>query len=908
MPDQQLGIVMTLLSVLMVLFTGMIRAQPGDLTVTGLKVEYMSNPVGIDEHRPRLSWKLQTRQRNTRQTAYRLQVSETGKFSADGILWDTGRVSSDRSVHLAYRGPDLESGKRYFWRVQTWDNHGNRSGWSDPAFWEMGLLTPGDWAATWIEPGLEQDTTRPQPAPMLRREFQLDGNVRRARAYVTSHGLYEMKINGQNVGNQLFTPGWTSYHNRLQYQTYDVTDLLSSGDNAVGVTLGNGWFRGWIGFSNQRNFYGTRLALLVQIEVTYADGTTELITSDGSWKASTGPIRMSDIYDGEVYDATMEKKGWTNAGYDDSNWTPVRTARHGKVHLAAPDAPPVRKIQELHPVEILTTPEGDTVVDMGQNMVGWIRLRTNGPRNHIITLHHAEVLDKEGNFYTENLRAAEQKVTYILNGGGDEVYEPHFTFQGFRYVKVEGYPGELTKDDLVGVVIHSDMEPTGHFETSSALVNQLQHNIVWGQKGNFLDIPTDCPQRDERLGWTGDIQVFAQTACYNMDAAGFLDKWLQDLEADQREDGAVPYVIPNVLGENAVGASGWGDASVIVPWTLYQAYGDERILQQQYDSMKQWVEFMRERAQADSTTYLWDNNFTFGDWLSFNSDASDYPGAYTDKELISTAFFARSTELLHKTAVILGRNEDAMRYTGLHEAIKDAFQVEYVTMSGRVLSNTQTAYLLALQFDLLPEDFEHAAIRYLLADIRERGHHTTGFLGTPHLNPVLSQYGYDQQAYELLLRTEYPSWLYPVTMGATTIWERWDGIKPDSTFQDPGMNSFNHYAYGAIGEWLYKTVAGIEPAEPGYRTMAIKPTPGGGFTHVRSIKETMFGTTASEWNFTGDRFSMRVEVPVNTTAEVTLPNAAGKEVISGGEELSDGNGINTSEEQNEDLVLDLGSG
>lgn len=896
--------------VIVFLFICNANAQTGDLNIHDLKVEYFTNPIGLGDSEPRLSWKINSSQRNTLQTAYQVQVSGTDNFSGDNLIWDTGKTNSGASIHVRYQGPELESRQRYYWRVRIWDNHGNSTGWSDVAFWEMGLLQPSDWQADWIEPGLDQDTTKPQPSPMLRTEFTLDGEIQKARAYVTSHGLYEMKLNGQRVGDQLFTPGWTSYHKRLQYQTYDVTDLLKSGENAVGVTLGDGWYRGWIGFSNQRNFYGTDLALLSQIEVTYADGSTEIITTDDTWKASTGPIRMSDIYDGEVYDATMEKPGWANSGYNDNSWRSVRSAEHGKENLLAPEGPPVRKIQELQPVEILTTPEGDTVVDMGQNMVGWIRLKANGPRGTKITLEHAEVLDKSGNFYTANLRAAAQKDTYILKGEGEEMFEPHFTFQGFRYVKVEGYPGELTKEDLTGVVIHSDMEPTGHFETSNPLINQLQHNIVWGQKGNFLDVPTDCPQRDERLGWTGDIQVFAQTACYNMDAAGFLSKWLGDVEADQLDNGSVPFVVPNVLGENAAGASGWADASVIVPWTVYQAYGDKRILQVQYESMKGWVEYMRQRARQDSTTYLWDNNFTFGDWLSFNSESSDYPGAYTDKELISTAYFARSTELLRRSAEILGKQKDAKDYAALHENIKEAFQQEYMTPNGRVMSNTQTSYLLALQFDLLPDDLEHDAAKYLVADLEQRNHHTTGFLGTPHLNPILSQYGYDEQAFELLLNKDYPSWLYPVTMGATTIWERWDGIKPDSTFQTPSMNSFNHYAYGAIGEWLYKSVAGIQSASPGYKEIAIKPTPGGDFTYVRSIQRSMYGDIESAWHVEDGRFTLDVIIPVNTKATVVLPGGAGVEVSESGSPVASSREIGKSniKTSGDDLTVNIGSG
>ncbi|GAA5522118.1 glycoside hydrolase family 78 protein [Aliifodinibius salicampi] len=883
----------------------------GELSVTNLQTEYFENPIGIDQANPRLAWKLKNSERNTLQAAYQIQVAKgENDFSSGNIIWDTGRVESESSIHNVYEGPDLESGQRYYWRVRVWNQNDGVSEWSNTSFWEMGLLNTDDWQFDWIEPGLDQDSSEPQPVPMLRTEFSVPKAIKEARAYVTAHGLYEMEINGEKVGDQVFTPGWTSYNNRLQYQTYDVTEYLQSGDNAIGVMLGDGWYRGYIGFNNQRNYYGENLALLAQIKITYEDGTTETFGTDDSWKATTGPILKSDIYNGEAYDARLEKEGWANPGYDDRNWIGVRVVSdsESKEQLVAPEGPPVRKIQELRPVEILRTPEGDTVVDMGQNMVGWIRLKVSGSAGTKVTMEHAEVLDKDGNFYTENLRAANQINTYTLKGEGEEVWEPRFTFQGFRYVKVEGYPGELTKDGVTGVVIHSDMEPTGHFESSNPLINQLQHNIVWGQKGNFLDVPTDCPQRDERLGWTGDIQVFAGTACLNMDAAGFLTKWLRDLKADQLSNGSIPHVVPNVLGEDWAGAAGWADAGVIVPWTMYQSYGDKRILETQYESMKEWVEFMREEAQSDETTYLWDNTFTFGDWLSFNSDASDYPGAYTDKELISTAYFARSTDLLHRTAEILGNNEDAKEYANLLEQVKKAFQREYITASGRVMSNTQTAYLLALKFGLLPDSLEQDAVGHLVEDINERGHLTTGFLGTPHLNPILSEYGHDKEAYKLLNRKEYPSWLYPVTIDATTIWERWDGIKPDSSFQNPGMNSFNHYAYGAIGEWLHKNVAGIKAEAPGYKKITIAPQIGGNLTHARSLLNTMYGRVESDWTIDGDQFFHTVTIPANTRATVTFLNTTPDSITEGGKDLTDTEGIHGIEKKGDNVEVKIGSG
>jgi alpha-L-rhamnosidase len=886
-----------------------------DLKVGALRTEYKENPLGVDARKPRLGWRLQSAARGVTQSAYEVRVARTerGVRAGSDLVWDSGRVASDESTQRAYEGSPLQSGRRYYWQVRVWDGGGRASGWSEPAWWEMGLLEPSDWKAGWIEPDLPEDVSKPGPVPMVRREFKLSGPVERARAYVTSHGLYEMQLNGQRVGDELLTPGWTSYNKRLQYQTYDVTPLLKPGANAVGVFLGSGWYRGdlagWIG---RRNVYGDRVALLMQINVVYKDGREETVGTDGSWKASTGPMVMSEIYHGETYDARLEKAGWSAPGFDDRQWAGVKSAGHRKDDLVAPAGPPVRRIEELKPVRIFKTPGGDTVADMGQNMVGWVRLKADGPSGTTVTLRHAEVLDKRGNFYTANLRSAKATLRYTLKGG-PATFEPHFTFFGFRYVAVDGYPGELTPDSLTGVVIHSDMARAGDLETSKPLVNQLQHNIRWGQKGNFLDVPTDCPQRDERMGWTGDAQVFARTAAFNMDVASFFTKWLRDVAADQFENGSVPFVVPDVLsqpGKPAAGSAGWADAAVIIPWNMYLSYGDRRILEDQYPSMVKWVAYQRSRAGDD---YIWDGDVHFGDWLAYaapDSEARSYPGATTSKDYIATAFFAHSTDLLRRTAEVLGKQDDAARYADLLSRIKSAFRREYVTETGRVGENTQTAYALALEFDLLPESMRASAAKRLADDVRERKHLTTGFLGTPYLCHVLSRYGHLDVAYYLLNHEEYPSWLYPVKQGATTIWERWDGQKPDGTFQDVGMNSFNHYAYGAIGEWMYRVMAGIEidDATPGYKHILLQPQPGGGFTSVKASHDTPYGKVSSAWTRQGGRFELAVDVPANTRATVRLPKAQLANVTESGRALASGDGITGQRQDGNAVVVELASG
>jgi len=881
------------------------------LRVHHLRCEYKVNPLGMDVKKPRLSWELTSSEKGVLQASYEVRVTAVPSGSAQPrVVWESGKVASDASNQVAYSGEPLQSGGAYSWQVRVTDNHGHLSGWSETATWEMGLLADNAWKAQWIAPNLKEDEDKSNPSPMLRREFTVGKKIARARLYASAMGLYELHLNGERVGDQYFTPGWTSYDFRYQYQTYDVTKLLKNGPNCLGAILGDGWYRGVLLWKPQRNNYGTKLALLAQLVITYQDGTQEFVLSDSHWKASTGPILASDIYNGENYDARLERMGWSLPGFDDRDWQSVSPLEQTGRKLVAPAGPPVQAIEEIKPVKVFKTPAGDTVLDMGQDMVGWVRFRLTAPAGANVTLRHAEVLDKEGNLYTANLRGARQTIQYTAKGGGTEEFAPHFTFQAFRYVAVSGWPGEVRPEDFTGVVVHSAMRPTGSFETSDPLLNQLEHNILWGQKGNFLDVPTDCPQRDERLGWTGDAQVFAPTASFNFDTAGFYTKWLRDVALDQEDDGGVPFVVPNALSHKTrkgeADSAGWADVAVVLPWTVYQAFGDQRILEEQYSSMKAWVEYMRRQA---GESYLWTSGFSFGDWLAFATTRSDYPGATTDKDFIQTAYYAYSTTLLAKAAAVLGKKEEAAEYRQLAEKIKASFQKEFVTPGGRLSPNTQTAYAMALEFDLLPEAMRKTAAARLAEDVRRFQHLTTGFLGTPLLCHALSDNGYLDEAYMLLNRKDYPSWLYPVTRGATTIWERWDGIKPDGSFQDPGMNSFNHYAYGAIGEWMYRVVAGIglDEDKPGYKHILIAPQPGGGLSRARASVDTIYGRVSAEWEISAGKFKLNVELPPNTTATVRIPKANSAEVLESGRALARPEFTATRQDRDA-TVVEIGSG
>ncbi|NQX71796.1 family 78 glycoside hydrolase catalytic domain [Paenibacillus alba] len=880
--------------------------------ITNLTCEYLVNPVGLDMRAPRFTWQIITDKKQTLQSAYHIQVSDVANcFDASHLLWDSGVVQSSQSVLIVYQGEELRSRQRYYYRINAWDQTGLEIGWSGTAFWEMGMLSEWDWTAQWITPDAASIDPQDKAAFYLRKTFKVQKQIHKAMIYATSLGLYELELNGARVGNLEFTPGWTSYRHRLQVQAYEVTDsLLQEESNAIGAVLANGWYKGNLAWKDQHDIFGDRRALLLQLHIDYADGTSEVIVSDESWRASTGAIRMSELYHGETYEAALELVDWSLPVYREESWSAVAVLAHPKSILVMQESEPMRVIESLLPVEVLATPSGETVLDFGQNMVGKVHLRLNLPAGTCIQLFHAEVLDQEGNFYTANLRSAKQTVTYTCKGGGEESYEPHFSFQGFRYVKVEGWPQDAAfeAERFTGHVIHTDMVPKGSFECSHPLLNKLQMNIVWGQRGNFLDVPTDCPQRDERLGWTGDAQVFIRTAAYNYGIARFFSKWLRDLKADQREDGAVPFVVPHVLGDEEYASSAWGDAAVICPWTLYQVYGDKRVLEEQYESMKAWITYMRNQGENE---YLWNTGFHFGDWLGLDAKEGSYVGA-TPKDLIATCFYAHSTSLFVKTAEVLGRTEDVAECSELYAHIVEAFTEEFITPSGRLAAHTQTAHVLPLMFGLVSGSVRERLARTLADYVIEQNYHlTTGFVGTPYLCQVLSDNGYHDVAVKLVLQEDYPSWLYSVHKGATTIWEHWDGIKPDGSFWSADMNSYNHYAYGSIGDWLYRTVAGLDSddQEPGYKRVQFRPRTDSGLDYARASFDSDYGPIRSEWKKEKEGVVVyEFELPPNTTGVAALRGALLTTATINGQKISQAADILSVVESDGVLKVELGSG
>jgi alpha-L-rhamnosidase len=819
-----------------------------------------------------LSWRTETDTRDWYQAAYEIEAVDR---DTDVPLWRSGRVESGESHLVAWDAPDLSSRQRIRWRVHVEGVDGSRAT-SDWDTFELGLVDPHDWSAGFVVPDSITADDPAQPVAYLRREFDAPATVERARLHISALGVYEAECNGAPVGDHVLAPGWTAYQHRLRVETFDVTGVLRAGErNAIGVVLADGWYGERYGFGGDRHrIYGDELAILAQLEIVDQDGALHRVASDTAWRSAVGPIVSSGIYAGESYDARRELGAWSQPGFDDSAWHSVHEHSGQRGVLVGRAGPPVRRIEAVAPVAIVTSPGGRTIVDFGQNLVGRARIRVAGAAGARVTLRHAEVLE-DGELCTRILRHAHATDHYTLRGGESEEWEPRFTFHGFRYAEIVGWPGgEPTADDVVAVVCHSDIERTGWFECSDERVNQLHENIVWGMRGNFLDVPTDCPQRDERMGWTGDINVFAPTASFLFDVNGFLASWLADLAAEQSDDGAVPFVVPDVLqreGRRPAPAV-WGDAAVVVPWVLFERYGDIGVLQQQYASMRAWVEHLATRAGRARAL---SRGFQFGDWVDPAAPPDQPAAARTDPYLVAQGAFCHSLVLTARTAAELGHGADVRRYERLGTQARRAFAREYVTPNGRLASDAQTAYAIAIAWDLIPGDpaRDHAGER--LSDLvsHEGFRIGSGFVGTPIVCDALCDTGHADVAYALLEQTECPSWLYPVMQGATTIWERWDSLRPDGSINPGEMTSFNHYALGAVGDWLHRTVAGLAPAAPGYRTIAVRISPGGSLRHARASHRTPYGLAASAWRI-GESGEIEVEVtvPPNTTAVVELPD------------------------------------
>jgi len=851
------------------------------VTPSSPRFEHHRVARGIGEAAPRLSWKT-VAANGWRQSAYEIETTR------GSVVTTSGRIESDESVLVPWVGAPLASRESASVRVRVFgsDTH---SDWSEPATVEAGLLDPSDWVAapvagSWPE-DLESDVRRP---PLVRREFATSGTIAKARLYATAHGLYEVELNGTRVGDDALSPGWTVYGERLRYYTYDVTDLLVDGANAIGSWLGDGWYRGRLGWRGGfRNLFGSDLSLIAQLEITYTDGRRETIATDESWRASTGPIVASGLYDGETYDARDEQRGWSSAGFDDTAWTAVAVGTRNPATLVAPQGPPVRCTQEVTAVSVLTTPSGKKVLDLGQNLVGRLRIRVSGKSGDTVTIRTAEVM-QHGEIYTRPLRDAKSTDIYTLRGDDAEEWEPRFTIHGFRYAEITGWPGDIeaaaAAGDIVARVYHTDLERTGWFDSSNPQVNRLHENVLWGMRGNFVDLPTDCPQRDERVGWTGDIQVFAPTASFLYDVSGMLSSWLKDVAVEQLPDGTIPWYVPVIPAHHMwtpirPGAV-WGDAAVLTPWVLYERFGDAGVLAAQYDSARKWVDLVDRLAGDD---HLWNEGFQLGDWLDPAAPPQDPADATTDKYLVATAYFAWSTRHLAQMAEILGKNEDAAHYGALAAAIRTAFAAEYLLPDGRMTSDAQTAYSLAIQFDLIEDAAMRAAAGERLAQLVAEADNriATGFAGTNLVSDALTRSDAIDTAYNLLLEEECPSWLYAVNKGATTIWERWDSMLPDDTVNPGTMTSFNHYALGAVADWLHRVVAGIAPATPGYRTIRFAPRPGGGFTRASAEHETPYGRASIQWYLTEGMLKVDVVVPTGADAIVHLPGADPVTVGSG---------------------------
>ncbi len=941
-------------------------ADAAGLKPTRLRCEYLENPLALGESKPRLEWLVASDAPAQRQTGFQIQVGSDAKLLRSGKadMWDTGKVDSGVTSQIVYEGKVLTSRQRCYWRVRVWDAQGKVSRWSTPAVWRMGLLQPADWQAEYIS---YRDTSNVHKDPaslylpgarQYRKEFQADKGVRSATIYATALGIYELHLNGQRVGDAFFAPGWTDYRQRAYYRAYDVTAQVRAGGNALAAWVADGWYSGYIGFGLLtgigtekigRYTYGKTPSIMAQMEIEYADGRRQVISTDASWKTTgEGPICEADFLMGEYYDARRETSGWTMPGFSDQGWeSAIRAQDNGSVkatfyeHVNPASGPntkvegrevalgfqrppqfesfpglPVRVIEEIPTHEITTTTNGAYIFNLGQNFAGVARLKVKGPAGTVIQLRYGEMLHPDGRLMTENLRKARAIDHYVLKGDPQgETYVPRFTFHGFQYVELTGYPGKPEKDAITGLVLHSDTPLASDFTCSDPMVNRLFKNIVWTQRANFLDLPTDCPQRDERFGWTGDAQIYIRAATYNADVAAFYTKWLRELMESQRPSGTFPGYAPYPFQHGWDFGTAWCDAGIICPYAIYQAYGDTRIIERCWAPMVKFIEW-RKATSKDNLGIVHGNNW--GDWLSM--------GEVTPLDYIDTAYFAYSTSLMAEMATAIGKNQEAASYRALRQKIQTAFNAKYVKADGSLAVDTQTAYALALWMDLLPDHLRSAAAKLLArkitskADAKNSGI-TTGFLGTRPLLPVLSAADGHDLAVSLLQSRKFPSWGFEVENGATTIWERWNSFTREKGFggeQNASMNSFAHYSFGAVCEWMFGTLAGLKPLEPGWQRFAIQPrppsmtlrleAPAKPLDWVRARYDSPRGRIESEWRQTGNRFELRVAVPPNTIAEVTVPTIAPTGLLANGKPLAQNPTLHVVHTEKNQLVIEVPGG
>jgi alpha-L-rhamnosidase len=869
---------------------------------TTLRCEYLTNPLNVDVAQPRLSWIIESSERGVLQTAYEILVASSQKVldQNHGDLWESGKIDGDQSNQIAYAGTSPGTRTTCYWKVRVWDNHGHTSNFSKPAMWRMGLLGNNDWKAQWI--GLKTESSAElRPPPYVRKEFAPTKSIRRALAYVTARGMFIASINGRRIGKDYLSPEWSDYRKRIQYLTYDVTGQITKGMNCIGMIIGDGWYKGYVGFALKPNNYGDQVSALFQLHVEYVDGTEQVFGTDASWKGSYGPILYSDMLMGESYDARREMRDWDKPGFDDSQWQNVDVFPPPTAKLVPLRTEPVRITQTFKPESITEPVQGTYVIDLGQNFAGFCRIKVRGLAGSTVTVRHAEVLNPDGTIYTTNLRRAKATDTYVLKGGREEELQPHFTFHGFRYVEITGLKEKPRRDAVLGCALNTDLPVTGAFTCSDSMVNQLVSNIMWSQRGNFISIPTDCPQRDERLGWMGDAQIFVRTASFNMDVASFMTKWMFDVEDSQSPQGAFKDTNPYIDGLGTDGAPGWGDAGVIVPWYIYRCYGDTRIIEEHYAAMTKWMRYMEEENPDHLRKNRLNNNY--GDWLSINAE--------TPKDLLATAFWAYDAWLMADMAKAIGKISDEHLYRSLFESIKEAFQSAYVASDGEIQGHTQTCYVLALAFNLMPDNLRGRAAELLVKDIREKGNHlSTGFIGVKYLNPVLTESGNLDLAYQLLFNKTFPSWGYPITAGATTIWERWDGWTAEKGFQDPGMNSFNHYSMGSVGEWLYRYVAGIDldPTVPAYKRFIVHPRLNTQMNHVTAAYTSIHGTIKVAWSRPDETLALKLSVPANTVCTLYIPAAGPDNVLEGGKAVTSAEGVKYLRNEAGCAVFEVGSG